>query len=181
MDQAQYAAWQRRLAAWLAENPAAPAPAPALAGEQAQAALVLAQARRVMAGAAATLAGAAAVADRNKYDFMFESLPRLWGFQSFSLAEYTYALPGGGHPGLRLWLEEADWRRRVAVLMFEDVRLWRLDAGGGKFSHELLVLHLEAHRVRPAWDPAANEWYDPAWGWRRALRQALCLPVRLMA
>lgn len=178
MDEQAYQAWQGQMARWLAEHPAG-AP-PELAGEQGQAALVLAQAGRVMAAAAATL-GEASVRDRNKYAFMLENLPRLWGFQSFSLAEYTYDLPGGTHPGLRLWLEETDWRRRVAVLMFEDVRIWRLDAGGGKYSHELLVLHLGPEGLRPAWDAAAAAWYDPAWGWRRALRQALCLPLLLLA
>lgn len=178
MDQRTYQAWQERLTAWIEARP--PTAPPPLAGEQGQAAQVLAEARRIMAGAVATLAGVG-VADRNKYDFMVASLPRLWGFQSFSLAEYTYDLPGGGHPGLRLWLEERDWRRRVAALMFEDVRVWRLDAAGGKYSHELLVLDLGQDGILPAWDRAAAEWYDPAWDWRRALRQALCLPVRLLA
>ena len=180
MEAREYQAWQEELAAWLAAQGPLAGAMPGQAGELAgQVGLVLEQARRVMAGVAATRPGLEVV-DRNKHDFLLASLPRLLGFAEFSLAEYTYGLAGGGHPGLRLWLEEEDWARRVAVLWFEDVRLWRVDGRGGKVSHVLLLLELGPRGITTRVDPAAGEYYRPEWDWARALQQALSLPILLV-
>ncbi len=180
MQAARYQAWQERLEAWLAAQPAPPEPPWPPQTLPGQVAMVLAQARLLARGISATLEGAG-LRDRNKYDFLGENLERFLGFQEFSLAEYTYELPGGGHPGLRLFLEERQWVRRVAVLMFEDVRLWRVDNQGGKVSHQLLLLELGPAGIVPRVDPqSGGEYYQPGWDWARALRQALCLPVLLL-
>ncbi|MFH1033320.1 MAG: hypothetical protein V1806_02340 [Pseudomonadota bacterium] len=178
MNPTQFAAWQERLEVWLADQPALPTPPWPGASLPGQVALILAQARLLARAIAASLEGVG-LTDRNKYDFILEELERFLGFQEFSLAEYTYELPGGRHPGLRLLLEEEQWTRRVAVLWFEDVRLWRVDERGGKVSHQLLLLELGPAGIQPRVDPVSHEYYQPSWGWARCLRQALCLPVLL--
>lgn len=170
MQPADFQLWQERLEAWRLAQPA-PAPPPwpseSLPG---QAAAILAEARLLAQGIPATLAGVAR-RDRNKYGFLLENLERFLGFQEFSLAEYTYALPGGGYPGLRLFLEEDQWTRRVAVLMFEDVHQWRVDDQGDKVSHQLLLLELGPQGIRQRVAAQSGEYYQPEWGWARALRQ----------
>jgi hypothetical protein len=179
MDAGAYQQWQGRLEAWLASQPPLPEPPWPPGSLPGQVARLLAQARLLARGIPATLEGVG-LEDRNKYDFLLENLERFLGFQEFSLAEYTYVWPGGGHPGLRLLLEEEQWRRRVAVLFFEDVRLWRVDEQGGKVSHQLLLLDLGPTGLEPRVDLEAREYYQPQWDWARALRQAMSLPVLLL-
>lgn len=179
MNAQSYERWQARLEAWLSRQPAPsepPWPPTSLPGQVAR---LLNLARLLARGIPATLEGVR-LDDRNKYEFILEGLGRFLGFQEFSLAEYTYQLPGQQHPGLRLLLEESQWRRRVAVLMFEDVRLWRVDQAGGKVSHLLLLLAPGPQGLEPLVDPGCAEYFQPQWDWARALRQAMCLPVLLL-
>lgn len=137
---------------------------------------VLAQARAVVAALGALLPGDG-VDDLNKYDFLAGMLERVAQFQSFSLAEYTYHLPGGRRPGVRLWLEEAQWQRRVGVLLFHDVGRWQADPEGRKLSREILSLELGQGGIAPVAPAKLAAWFSPAWGWAECLAMSLCLAV----
>lgn len=163
------------VAARLAASPPAPlAGAPTGEPLTEQLAAVLASARAVVAALNALLPGDG-VEDRNKYEHLAAMLGRIAQFQSFALAEYTYHLPDGRRPGVRLWLEEESWRRRVKVLLFHDVGRWRADPEGRKLSRELLSLDLGDGGVAPVLAPGLAAWFSPAWGWAECLAMALCL------
>ncbi|MCF8033893.1 MAG: hypothetical protein K9K66_16830 [Desulfarculaceae bacterium] len=139
-----------------------------------QLAAVLARARAVVAALDALLPGDG-IDDLNKYEHLAGMLERIARFQSFALAEYTYHLAGGGQPGVRLWLEEAEWRRRIKVLFFPQVGRWQADGQGRMLSRELLGLTLEPGGIAPLLAPELGSWFSPAWGWEECLAMALCL------
>ncbi|RJX34690.1 MAG: hypothetical protein C4525_06460 [Desulfarculus sp.] len=175
---AESAAWLAQVRAWLAQHPPQALAAPAGADELGRSLLaILAQARASAAAVSAVLAPQG-VEDRNKYDFLAGRLAQITAFPGFSLAEYTYHLAGGARPGLRLWLQEHHWRRRVQALLFPEVGRWQADAAGRKISRELLTLELD-QEPRPRFTPEMGRWYDAAWDWRQCLTQAMCLPVLL--
>ncbi|MCB2193587.1 MAG: hypothetical protein KQI62_18580 [Deltaproteobacteria bacterium] len=170
-----------RVLARLEQEPA-PFPSEGLPEEAPAAALaaILARARATVAALNAELAGGT-VEDLNHYDYLVQNLPRLAGFESFSLAEYTYHLADGRNPGVRLWLEEKSWRRRVKVLLFPEVGRWQVDAQGRKITRLLLTLELEGEAPRPV--PAADieGYFHSQEGWATALSRALCLATLLKA
>ncbi|MCF8065975.1 MAG: hypothetical protein K9K36_12080 [Desulfarculaceae bacterium] len=141
-------------------------------------AAILAQARAAVAALNDEL-GEGAVKDRNHYDYLAQNLPRLAQFQSFALAEYAYHLKDGRNPGLRLWLEERQWRRRVDLLLFPEVGRWQVDAAGHKITRLLLTLWLEGDQPRP--EPAADlkGLYPLSEDWSAALGRALTLAAVL--
>jgi hypothetical protein len=176
MDDAGYQKWRRELDAWLAAH-AADEPALEVSGGPLAraAALVLAQARLAARGLDATQPRAQ-VADRNRYDHLAGRLEELLAFAEFSLAEYTIHLPAQS-PGVRLWYQRAGGAR-ITLVMFPDVRVWRVDAAGRKKSETLLTLWLEQDGPvpePPATTPAGPQ---PGRDWRWELVDALCLPVR---
>ncbi|MCB2225688.1 MAG: hypothetical protein KQH53_03340 [Desulfarculaceae bacterium] len=165
------------VAARLAANPPAPLTgAPGGDPLLGQLAAILAQARAVVAALEPLLPGGG-VDDLNKYEHLAAMLERIAQFQSFSLAEYTFRLPGGRRPGVRLWLEEAQWQRRVKVLLFHDVGRWQADAEGRKLSRELLTLELGEDGAAPLIPAGLAAWYSPAWAWAECLAMSLCLAV----
>jgi hypothetical protein len=121
----------------------------------------------------------AGVRDRNRYSSILAMLDRIAEFQSFSLAEYVYHLPGG-RPGARLLLEEKDWARRLTVIFFENIGQWQVDWQGRRISYELLAFDLEGPEPRPLVAPEAAEYFQDGWSWEEHLQEALCLPVRLI-
>ncbi|BEQ16734.1 hypothetical protein [Desulfoferula mesophila] len=160
----------------------APKPAPALSPEPpaeplaAALAAILAQARAAAAALSAEL-GPGALDDRNHYDYLAANLAKIAGFQSFSLAEYAYHLPDGRNPGVRLWLEERRWQRRVEVLLFPEVGRWQVDAAGRKVNRLLLTLWPQGDAPRPEPGPGLEGHYPAGETWSVALVRALCLPV----
>jgi len=120
------------------------------------------------------------VVDRNKYDFVLSIIDRILSFDDWVLAEYTYELASGAHPGIRLQLEMGPVGRQVAVLLFEDTRRWQLDEAGRKVSYQLLALLVDQPQPVVHVTADSAEYFDAAWDWRRHLREALCLPVRLL-
>lgn len=121
------------------------------------------------------------VVDRNKYDFGLSMIERVLAFEQWVLAEYSYLLPGGARPGVRLLLEVGPVGRQIAVVLFEDTRRWRVDAAGHKIAYELLTLLLDQPEPVPHVAAESAEYFVTTWDWRQHLREALCLPVRLMA
>lgn len=130
---------------------ARPGPEPRAPAEPLAAALaaILAQARAAAAALSAEL-GPGALDDRNHYDYLAANLAKIAGFQSFSLAEYAYHLPDGRNPGVRLWLEERRWQRRVEVLLFPEVGRWQVDAAGRKVNRLLLTLWPQGDAPAPS-------------------------------
>jgi hypothetical protein len=178
VDEAQYQIWREELESWLAqrqEQPIAcasknPAARPVLE--------VMSQARQVIAGISAT-AGGVKILDLNKYENLASILDEILAMDSFSLAEYTYDLPGDKHPGVRLWYEAQGGRPQVTALLFEDVHTWRVDVNDKKISWQTLHLDLSEGQPAPALPKGAHRFFTPGQGWRGALTDALCLPVRL--
>jgi hypothetical protein len=173
MDAQSYRRWRAELDAWLGEREAGPlaeAPDPARA-----AGLVLDWSRLVMRGVGATQPRAR-VRDRNRYQELAGRLPELMAFEEFSLAEYTLDLPAQS-PGVRLWHQRRGGSR-ITLVMFPDVRVWRVDAAGRKESQVLLTLWLEPEGPRPEPPATAPAGPAPAREWRTELTDALCLPVR---
>lgn len=167
-----------RVLARLAAQPAAPLAGAPGEAPAAQLAAILAQARAAAAALNAELAGGS-LADRNHYDYLAQNLVRLAQFQSFSLAEYTLHLADGRNPGLRLGLEERQWRRRVEVLLFPEVGRWRVDAAGRKITRPLLTLWLENGGLRPVPGEGLEPAYRPDEDWPPALARAFCLAATL--
>ncbi len=143
-----------------------------------QLAAILALARGAAAALNACLPGAS-LDDKNKYAHLGSMLERIASFQSFSLAEYSYHLPDGRRPGVRLWLEEERWRRYVRVLLFAEVGRWRADAAGRLASRELISLELGEKGPSPILAPHLNRFFPAAWGWEQCLTMALCLAACL--
>ena len=166
-----------RVLARLAKQPAEPLsdlpPGEPLAASLAD---ILAQARAAVAALNAELVGGS-VQDRNHYHYLAQNLPRLAQFQSFSLAEYVYHLAEGRNPGVRLWLEEIKWRRRVQVLVFPEVGRWQVDGQGKKITRLLLTLEMHPGQVRPVPPAGFQDYYGPEEDWPAALCRALCLAV----
>lgn len=178
MDDATYEAWRKALADWLEESKPE-AEASACAHPAARPVLrVLALARQTMAGINATAVDVS-VQDLNKYDHLASILDTVLTLESFSLAEYTYNLPGDKHPGMRLWYESADGAPRISAILFEDVREWRVDMSGEKISWQALHLELSGGEPEPVIPKGAQMYVSQDQGWRSALVDALCLPVRL--
>jgi hypothetical protein len=178
MDDATYEAWRKALGDWLEESKpeatesacAHPAARPVLR--------VLALARQTMAGINATAADVS-VQDLVKYDHLASILDTVLSLESFSLAEYTYNLPGDRHPGLRLWYESQKGAPRISAILFEDVHEWRVDMSGEKISWQALYFDLAGDKPEPIIPKGAQMYVNPDKGWRSALIDALCLPVRL--
>lgn len=114
--------------------------------------------------------------DRNKYQAMFSIMDRILEFESFSLAEYTYDL-GRSAPGVRLWLEGGEGERVVRVILFPDVRQWRVDWEGRKISRLLLSLALAPEGITPAPGPGEAGLFPDGADWPEALFLALGLPL----
>lgn len=169
-----YRAWRTRLDAALAgpEDAAPPGGGPA-----ANAAAALAWARRVSRALGGLLPGGA-LSDHNHYGHLCENLPKLVEFETFSLAEYTYHASPDRHPGVRLWLDVADWRRRLGAILFEDVHQWRVDAGGRRLERRLVSLDLSGPEpaLLPDGELTGSPLGDP---WHAALAEALARPVLL--
>lgn len=178
MDDAAYQNWRGELDQWLAGRKVQPiacsskSPAAGLVLE------VLAQARQTVAGISATAPGVK-ILDLNKYDNLAAIIDEILAMNSFSLAEYTYDLPGDRHPGMRLWYDAPGGSPQITALLFEDVHLWRVDADGQKVSWQTLYLDLAGGQPAPALPQGAKRFFTPGQGWRGALNDALCLPVRL--
>jgi hypothetical protein len=139
-------------------------------------AAILSQARATFSAIGAEL-GPGSLDDRNHYDYLAQNLAKIAGFQSFSLAEYVYHLGDGRNPGVRLWLEERRWQRRVEVLLFPEVGRWQVDAAGRKVTRLLLTLWPQGEAVRPEPGPGLGGRYPAGEAWPAALVRALCLPV----
>ena len=178
MDDASYKSWRKVLADWLEESRdepvetgcAHPAAKPVLQ--------VLAQARQAVAGINATMSQIK-ISDLNKYQHLASILDTVLGLESFSLAEYTYNLPDDRHPGIRLWYESLDGAPRLSAILFEDGQEWRVDAGGRKVSWQTLHLDLASGWPESVIPHGAEHYLSAEQGWRDALVDALCLPVRL--
>lgn|GEM_PF-1676314 len=178
-----YRTWRSQVGRELAGGAARP-PLPAAPGDPlvGQLSRLIQEARSVIQAVDRTLARAfpgAGVRDRNRYGSILAMLDRIVGFQSFSLAEYVYRLPGG-RPGARLLLEEKDWVRRAAVVFFENVGQWRVDWEGRRISYELLAFDLSGPEPRPQITPQAAGNFQAGWSWEEHLQEAFCLPVRLI-
>jgi len=176
MNDEAYQNWRNDLTAWLHERQT-----PGLTSQSRHPAArpvleVLSQARQIAAGISAT-AGGVVVMDHNKYENLAAILDQILAMDSFSLAEYAYDLPHDKHPGLRLWYESAG--SLVTVVLFEDVRQWRVDADGQKISWPALHLDLSGGQPAPALPKGAESFFAAGQGWRGALTDAMCLPVRL--
>lgn len=178
MDEAAYQTWRGVLADWLDEGEseavdtecAHPAARPVLQ--------VLAQARQTVAGINATMSQVK-INDLNKYEYLASILDTVLGLDSFSLAEYTYNLPGDKHPGLRLWYESRLGAPRLSAILFEDVQEWRVDASGQKIAWQALHLDLASGRPEPVIPQGVSRYISADQGWRGAFIDALCLPLRL--
>ncbi|MBW2527433.1 MAG: hypothetical protein JRI23_24840 [Deltaproteobacteria bacterium] len=180
MDETTYRGWRGRVEESLAPpsaNEAAGAEGEGLAAAQVRS--VLAEARRAAAAIAQVIPNGALL-DRNKYDFVLSMLQRLLSFDDFVLGEYTYELADGGRPGIRLQLELGPTGHQVAVILFEDVRRWQVDGQGHKVSYQLLELLLGPEGIVVHVADESREYYQPDWGWRAHLREAMCLPLRLL-
>ncbi len=176
MQAANYLAWRAELEQRLAGEEPEPLAAPGDDPLQNHLLAVLARARQVAAAINATLAGGR-VDDLNKYHFLSERLGQIVGFESFSLAEYTYRLAGGKRPGARLWLSEERWQRYLGVMLFEQVGSWQADGQGRKVSRPLLSLDLNGPQPQPLIEGEVSKYYEPGWEWQKCLTEALCLPV----
>jgi hypothetical protein len=176
MEPEEYRLWRGRLDQWLGQRP--PEPVPGDDDLESRLAAVLARARRVIEGINATREDVR-VDDRNKYDFLLSRLAELLLFDEFSLAEYTYHLPGDRRPGIRLQARKGGAGTGVAVLWFEDVGRWRTDAEGRKIAAELVTLEMLGGLIQFRTPPGAAELFAPAKDWSTALTEALCLPLLL--
>lgn len=180
MNQSQYKSWRWRLTDWLDEAEHAEA-VPSLAGDlAANLVRIMRHARLTAQGINETLGPFGSLRDRNPYERLWTLMDSILEHQSYSLAEYAYGLPQNRHPGIRLFMEEHQGQRRVAVLFFEDVTAWRVDEAGRKVMYELLFLNLDQTRIEPAPPAEAKAYYKPEWAWRACLTEAMCLPIRLM-
>ncbi len=178
MDEAAYQNWREELSNWLAQRQVQPI-ATTCAHPAAQPALeVMAQARQTVAGISATSADVK-ILDLNKYGNLASIMDDILAMDSFSLAEYTYNLPGDKHPGMRLWYDAPGGSPQITALLFEDVLQWRVDASGRKLSWQTLHLDLAEGQPAPALPEGGERFFAPGQGWRGALSDALCLPVRL--
>jgi hypothetical protein len=110
-------------------------------GPSDQAAMFLGLAREATA-ALTEAAPSVEVVDKNKYDGVLSMMDRIMDLDGFSLAEYTYRLPDGRSPGLRLYLEKSGDGRRLSFIFFEDVVNWRVDAQGRQVGYQLLGVQL---------------------------------------
>lgn len=167
----------QRVLARLAERPAPPlGPTPPSDPLAAALAAILAQAQATAVALNAELVDGSAE-DRNHYGYLAQNLERIAQFQSFSLAEYTFHLKDGRNPGVRLWLEDERWQRRVQVLLFPEVGRWQVDAQGRKITRRLLTLWLEDGGPRPEPGPGLQGHFPAGEAWPLALARALCLPA----
>jgi hypothetical protein len=178
MDEAAYQNWRKELDQWLAQREAQPIACQSTDAAARPVLKVMAQARQTVAGINATAPGVK-ILDLNKYENLAAIMDDILAMESFSLAEYTYDLPGGKHPGVRLWYDAPGGAPQITVLLFEDVHLWRVDASGEKISWQTLHLDLGGKEPAPALPEGAGRFFTPGQGWRGALIDALCLPVRL--
>lgn len=178
MDEAAYQNWREELGGWLKERQVQPIATHCIHPAAGPLLEVLAQARQTVAGISATSADVK-ILDLNKYDNLASIMDDILAMDSFSLAEYTYNLPGGKHPGVRLWYDAPGGAPQVTALLFEDVHMWRVDASGQKVSWQTLHLDLAEGQPAPALPEGAERFFTPGQGWRGALSDALCLPVRL--
>jgi len=173
---------QSRLEAWLAErrpDPTFGAGVASAEGVEGQVRHVLAVTRLALEGIDATVPDVT-VKDLTKYDAISASLPSILDFTGFSLAEVTFDLRTGAHPGVRLWLDRADEANqgpRITLIAFEDVVQWRVTHDGEKISKVLLTLELDDDEVRAV--PSSDE-SGPGHGsrpWQAMLLDALLAPV----
>lgn len=178
MDEAAYKSWRGVLADWLEESRAEPMESGCVHPAAKPILQVLAQARQTVAGINAT-ASQVKITDLNKYQHLASILDTVLGLESFSLAEYTYNLPDDRHPGLRLWYESRSGAPRLSAILFEDVQEWRVDLSGQKVSWQTLRLDLASGQPEPVIPHGAERYLSADQGWRGALVDALCLPVRL--
>ncbi len=178
MDDAAYQNWREELTDWLTKRQVPPIANKCLNQLARPALEVLAQARQTVAGISATSADVK-ILDLNKYDNLASIMDDILAMDSFSLAEYTYNLPGNKHPGMRLWYDAPGGSPQITVLLFEDVHLWRVDINGKKVSWPTLHLNLSGDQPSPALPEGAERFFSPGQGWRGAISDALCLPVRL--
>ena len=116
--------------------------------------------------------------DRNRYEGIISMLDRIARFEEFSLAEYTYELEGAT-PGIRLWLEGSDQDRRVSLILFPDVRQWRLDWQERRIRTLLLSLVLFSGGLRPEPGPGLEGYFPDRADWRECLFRALYLPLTI--
>jgi hypothetical protein len=179
VDEASYNSWRGALADWLDESRAEPMVSSSAHPVARPVLQVLVQARQTVAGINATAAAGVKILDLNKYDHTGSILDTVLGLDSFSLAEYTYNLPGDRHPGIRLWYESKNSAPRISAIMFEDVQQWRLDADGRKISWQALHLDMADGRLDLKIPEGAERYVRSGQGWPSALTDALCLPIRL--
>ena len=156
---------------WLAERagPSEPGPEP-----WEQLAALLAEARSAFAFIREN--SGVDLIDRNKYAAMLSIMDKILEFESFSLAEYTYDL-GRSAPGVRLWLEGRAAERVVRLIMFPDVRQWRVDWDGRKISTLLLSLTLSPQGLSARPGPETAGLFPDGADWRAALFLGLCRPL----
>lgn len=180
MDDPTYRRWRRQLDDQLQPASLDDGPQTAIADPyERQLLLLVTEARRVMATIEPTLP-TVTIIDNNKYAFVLSILDRVLEFDDFVLCEYTYELPSGARPGVRLQLEMGAAGRQVSVLLFEDVRRWQLDPTGHKISYQLLALLLGRAAIAAHVAAESAEYFDHDWTWQEHLREALCLPIRLL-
>ncbi len=181
MDQQGQPAWRQELDRWLSGQRPAPPPLELPSGELFEKLWsILDHCRLATAGLAAVAPGLEMI-DRNKYDFVASRLAEIVQHQGFSLAEYTYRLPDGRSPGVRVWLDERHWQRLVSLILFPDVTQWRVDHQGRKEQQELLALHLDQAEPAAVPPPALSQHFQVAWSWQECLTQALALPLLMAA
>jgi hypothetical protein len=139
---------------------------------------VMRQTRLVVTGINAVVPEAK-VQDRNPYRAMPDWLDRALRFESFSLGAYPYKLPQAKRPGIRIALDEKDWRRRISVILYEDTMIWRVDEKGKKIQYNLLHLTFGDDGLTAKATQDSTMFLGDLTGWPELLTESLCLPLRL--
>ena len=105
-------------------------------------------------------------------------LPRLLPLHQMSLLEIQYRLPGTRkRPGIRLWFEGPETRKRLRAVLFPDTRVWEVSYDLTRVSTELGTFLLEGEGIVARPSSAVPGRWKPDSDWREVLRSTLRTPL----